>query len=36
MRYPYSHGNFEKMLKTVLEPKPYSMIILKLISPGNS
>lgn len=28
----YSHGQFEKALKTVLEPKPHPMIILKFTS----
>lgn len=32
----YSHGKFEKTLKTVLEPRPHPMIILKFTSPGNS
>lgn len=31
----YSNGHFEKMLKTVPEPKPHSMIILKFISQGH-
>lgn len=31
----YSHGQFEKTLKTVPEPKPHPMIILKFISQGS-
>ncbi len=31
----YSHGQFEKGLKTVLEPKPHPMIILKFTSQGS-
>lgn len=31
----YSHGQFEKTLKTVPEPKPHPMIILKFTSQGN-
>lgn len=31
----YSHGQFEKMLKTVPEPKPHPMIILKFTSQGS-
>jgi GrpB-like predicted nucleotidyltransferase (UPF0157 family)/predicted acetyltransferase len=31
----YSHGHFEKTLKTVPEPKPHPMIILKFTSQGS-
>lgn len=31
----YSHGQFEKTLKTVPKPKPHPMIILKFTSPGS-
>lgn len=31
----YSHGQFEKSLKTVPQPKPHPMIILKFTSQGN-
>lgn len=31
----YSHGRFEKTLKTVPKPKPHPMVILKFISSGN-
>jgi predicted acetyltransferase len=31
----YSHGQFEKTLKTVPEPKPHPMIILKFTSQGS-
>ena len=31
----YSHGQFEKTLKTIPDPKPHPMIILKFTSPGS-
>ena len=31
----YSHGQFEKTLKTVPEPKPHPMVILKFTSQGS-
>lgn len=31
----YSHGQFEKTLKTIPEPKPHPMIVLKFASQGN-
>ena len=30
----YSHGQFEKTLKNIPEPKPHPMIVLKFVSQG--